>query len=301
MSNQTQMHQRPFLGTGVALVTPFHADKSIDFSSLQQLVERMISGGIDYLVVLGTTGEVVTLSPDEQEQVIECVLEKNASRLPVVLGVGGNDTRKCCNTLEKWTSRYPIDGILSVSPYYNKPTQRGIYQHYRSLLDHTDLSIILYNVPGRTASNISAETTLKLAYDSRQFVAIKEASGNLAQGMEIVAAKPKDFLLISGDDLNTLPLMSVGGSGVISVIGNALPQPVSQMVNYGLDGEFERARDLHYQLLKLMRLIFVEGNPVGIKALMQLQGWGDAWVRQPLADASEELIETLKRERALIA
>jgi 4-hydroxy-tetrahydrodipicolinate synthase len=276
-------------GTGVAVVTPFTADKNVDLPALHRVIDHLIQGGVEYLVALGTTGESVTLTIEEQQQVIETFVAACADRIPLVLGAGGNDTRSVAQKVAHYTQAYRPAAILSVSPAYNKPTQAGIYQHYRTVAAHTDLPIILYNVPGRTASNVSAETTLRLAHEFPHIVAMKEASGNLDQCMAIVREKPADFLLLSGDDALALPLIALGARGVISVMGNALPQACSNMVRAALAENFTEARRLQYQLLPLMELNFAEGNPAGVKQLMALQGICEPYVRLPLVEASENL------------
>ncbi len=289
-----------FTGTGVALVTPFDAQGEVSYDSLRQLVRHLINGKAEYLVALGTTAESPTLSAAEQEKIIETIIEANARALPLVLGIGGNHTQAVCEKAESWTLRFQPDGILSVSPYYNKPAQEGIYQHYRSIAAHTDRPLILYNVPSRTGSNISAATTLRLAEDCKNIVAIKEASGNLEQVMEIIAQKPAGFEVFSGDDLLALPMISCGARGIISVTANALPLKFSEMVRAALAGEYDKARELHYALLPLMQLNFAEGNPVGVKALMSLLGICEKTVRPPLVAASELLTEKMKTEMALV-
>lgn len=289
-----------FTGTGVAIVTPFDPQGAVAIPALRQIVHHLIEGQVEYLVVLGTTGESPTLSTSEQEQIIETVLAVNDKRVPIVLGIGGNHTREVCEKAAAWSHRFQPDGILSVSPYYNKPSQEGIYQHYRSIAAHTDLPIILYNVPSRTGSNISAETTLRLANDCANIVATKEASGNLEQVMEIIAHKPADFQVLSGDDLLALPLMSCGAKGVISVTANALPFQFSEMIRAALTGDYARAQELHYAILPLIQLNFAEGNPVGVKAMMHLQGLCEKVVRAPLMAASETLAAKMKKELALV-
>ena len=284
-----------FSGTGVAVVTPFREDLTPDFPSLRRIINHLIDGKVEYLVVMGTTGESVTLNQSEQNQVLETFLETSDKRVPIVMGVGGNNTQSICKKAEELSSKYPLDGILSVSPYYNKPTQAGIYQHYKALSESTDLPIILYNVPGRTASNVSPETTLALAHDCDNIVATKEASGNLPQVMEIIQDKPEGFLVLSGDDSLALPFIGIGADGVISVIGNALPLPFSNMVRAALEGDFKLAQQIHYDLLDLMNLNFVEGNPAGVKMLMNLMGLCEPYVRLPLIAASESLRNKLQQ------
>jgi 4-hydroxy-tetrahydrodipicolinate synthase len=284
---------KEFKGTGTALVTPFNNDGSIDFISLKKLVELQINGGVDFLVVQGTTGESPTLTEDEKRQVLETVVEVNKGRLPIVYGVGGNDTKKVAMQLQMVPDG--VDGILSVSPYYNKPIQEGIYQHYKYLAESTDLPIILYNVPGRTGSNVMAETTLRLA-EIKNIVAMKEASGNLDQIMEIIRFKPAGFNILSGDDAITLPLIASGAAGVISVVSNALPEKFTAMVNASIDGNFELARKYHYDLLLITRLFFEEGNPGGVKCGLSARKVLNETMRLPLFPISENLKERINSE-----
>lgn len=284
-----------FTGTGVAVVTPFDQQGRVDEPALARIIEHLIAGGVEYLVVLGTTGEAATLSGEEQSRVIETFFEVNEGRLPIVLGVGGNNTQLICKSAEALSKRYQPSGLLSVSPYYNKPSQEGIYQHYKAVAASTDLPIIIYNVPGRTASNITADTCLRLAHEVDNIVAIKEASGNLEQGMDIVAGKPDGFQVLSGDDALSLALIACGYTGVISVTANAMPRAFSDMVRAALAGEIERARGLHYTLWPLMEQHFAEGNPAGVKATMELLGLCTREVRLPLIKASEALIERIKK------
>ena len=281
-------------GTGVALITPFKKDFSIDFDALSNIIEHCISGGVEYLVALGTTGESVTLNKDEKKQVYAFIGKQAKGRVPVVAGIGGNDTREVCETLKAFNTEN-FEAILSVSPFYNKPNQEGVYQHYMALAEVTPLPIILYNVPGRTGSNMSASTTLRLAQASDKFLAIKEASGNPEQFMDLLNEKPADFDIISGDDNLTLPFLAMGMSGVISVIGQAYPKLFTSMVRLGLDGKFEEARQLHYQLYNIMKGIFLDGNPGGVKYVMNKMGLCENIVRLPLfpvSKATEEKLDT---------
>lgn len=273
-----------FKGTGVALVTPFHEDQGIDFDSLKQLIDHVIAGGVDYLVVLGTTGESATLSATEKKQVLQACITHNQGRVPLVLGLGGNSTQACLEEIAS-TEFYGVVALLSVSPYYNKPTQAGIIAHYSALADASPVPVLLYNIPGRTMSNLTAETTLALSHHPN-IVGIKEASGNLEQCMQIAAAMPKDFLLLSGDDLLTLPIQRIGGTGVISVLANALPATFKTL-SHGNEADSLAAA---YSLLALNRLMYLEGNPVGIKNLLLHQGiCSTDQVRLPLLRASESL------------
>lgn len=275
-----------FKGAGVALVTPFNADMSIDFPALRRLVQEQIAGGTNYLVVQGTTGESPTLNSSEKKQVLETVLEENNGKLPVVYGAGGNNTMSVIEAFKNIPKG--VDGILSVAPYYNKPTQAGYLAHYKALASETDLPIILYNVPGRTGSNVLAETTLELA-EIKNIVAMKEASGNMEQIMEIIRCKPENFLVLSGDDAITLPLIAAGADGVISVVANSFPAQFSQMVTSALNGDFETARKFHYDLLPVTRLLFAEGNPGGVKIALEELGWMKPVMRLPLVQVSEGL------------
>lgn len=270
-----------FKGTGVAIVTPFTKDGNVDFKGLTQLIEHLIKGKVEYLVVLGTTGESATLSKEEKSAVINHVLDVNEGRLPLVLGVGGNNTQEIVSSLKNPDLK-KFQAILSVSPYYNKPSQEGIYQHYKHIAEASPLPILLYNVPGRTASNISSDTTLRLANEFKNIIGIKEASGNLEQCMRIIKHKPKSFLVISGDDNLTLPLMACGGDGVISVVANAYPKEFSEMVRLAAANQYEQARKLHYKLNEITEQLFADGNPGGIKHVLELMKICKGFVRLPL-------------------
>ena len=273
-------------GVGVALVTPFHKDGSIDFKSFKKLIDHVSNGKVDYLVPLGSTGEAATMNKDERTAVLDFVKEENTKKFPIVMGFGGNNTRDLLNCLNELDLE-GVDAILSVSPAYNKPTQRGIYQHYKALADSCPVPIILYNVPGRTGSNITADTTLSLANDFKNIIGIKEASGNFDQFMQIIKDKPKNFLMISGDDTVTLPLIALGADGVISVVANAYPKDFSAMVHHAMDGNFADARKLHYKLLDITNSLFLENNPAGIKAALGLLGITQEFVRLPLVTISK--------------
>lgn len=283
---------KQFIGTGVALVTPFLQDFSIDVDSLSRIVDHCIDGGVDYLVVLGTTAESVTLSSSEKDTVCNTIVAANKGRLPLVLGIGGNNTAAIVEELGHRDSS-AFSAILSVSPYYNKPTQEGIYQHFKAISNASPLPIILYNVPGRTASNMLPATTLRLAGDFENIVAIKEASGDMSQVRQIIKDKPKDFLVISGDDSIALSTVLSGGAGVISVLGQGLPNEFSSMIRSALEGDVERANALHKTLEEGMELIFKEGNPAGIKAIFEHLVLCQATVRLPLVEASTDLKKTL--------
>ncbi len=285
--------QNKFIGTGVAVVTPFKKDLSIDFNSLEKQIERLILNGIDYLVVLGTTGESVTQSESEKEELINFFIKKVNKRAPIVLGIGGNNTMSVVDKIKK-TNLNQIDAILSVAPYYNKPTQEGLYQHFKAIAEACPIPVILYNVPGRTSSNLNAETTLRLAKDFKNIIAIKEASGNFSQAMYILKDKPKDFVVISGEDALTLPLISVGFSGVISVVANAFPKEFSTMVSLALENKFTEAGKIHYELLEFIDNLFIEGNPAGVKEALSIMGIMENNVRLPLVPASNKLHQKLE-------
>ncbi|MCX7986442.1 MAG: 4-hydroxy-tetrahydrodipicolinate synthase [Bacteroidales bacterium] len=275
-----------FSGTGVAIVTPFRYDDSIDFTALRNLVSFQVENKVDYIVVLGTTGESVTLSNDEKRAVVDTVLETVNGKVPVVVGIGGNNTQDIINKIKQYDFT-GIDGILSVSPYYNKPTQNGLYEHYKAIASVSSLPIILYNIPGRTGTNMCADTTLRLAHDFKNIIAIKEASGNLGQIMEIIKGRPENFEVISGDDLLALPIVLLGGKGVISVVANAYPAQMSELIRLALAGKLEEARKIHYLLMAIINLLFVEGNPAGIKATLEIKKLTTAHVRLPLVKVSD--------------
>ena len=281
-----------FKGTGVALVTPFRKEGEVDFNALQKLVEFQIENGVNYLVVQGTTGESVTLTDEEKVSVLEYIIDVTKNRVPIVLGVGGNNTSNVVQQIKKFNS-YRIDAYLSVSPYYNKPSQAGIVAHYGQIAQATDKPIILYNVPGRTGSNMTAETTLTLANTYANIIAVKEASGNLEQIMEIIKSKPSDFLVISGDDALTLPHIACGGDGVISVVANAFPKRFSSMVDYALKGNLEKAKPLHYELFPIIQQLFADGNPGGIKYVLKLISIGEDHMRLPLVNINDEVAKKL--------
>ena len=280
------------IGTGVALVTPFKKDFSVDVEALKRIVNFQIDNGIDYLVVLGTTAENATLDNEEKELVIKTVVETNNNRLPLVLGVGGNDTRQIVIELET-RDLSAFVAVLSVSPYYNKPTQEGIYQHFKAIALAAPIPVILYNVPGRTASNMLPSTVIRLANDFKNIVAIKEAAGDMVQAMKLIQGKPKDFLVISGDDMITLPMILAGGSGVISVIGEGFPKEFSTMVRLGLERKVDQAYQLHYLLAESIDLIFEQGNPAGIKEVHKSLGLSENTVRLPLVNVSEDLAKRI--------
>lgn len=279
-------------GTGVALITPFTSDNNIDFKALENLVNYQIDHGIDYLVVLGTTAETATLSKLEKEQIVEKIIEVNNDRIPLVLGIGGNNTRAVVEELQS-SNLSKFVAILSVSPYYNKPTQQGVYEHFKAISEASPLPIILYNVPPRTGSNIEPDTVFRLVKDCNNIIGIKEASGNFEQGLELLRNKPDGFMIISGEDKLALPLTLAGGSGVISVIGQGLPRQFSKMINFGLKGKSNESFEIFYKLMLSIDLIFEEGNPAGIKALLSKLNICNKNVRLPLMDASIELQENI--------
>ena len=281
-------------GTGVAIVTPFTKTGAVDFAGLSKLINYLIAGKVEYLVVLGTTGETATLSKEERQQVVNHVIKETKKRVPLVLGIGSNNTQEVVDSI-KYADLSAFAAILSVSPYYNKPSQQGIYEHYKAIAQSTNKPIILYNVPGRTASNITAETTLKLAHEFKSIVAIKEASGNLEQCMSIINNKPKNFLVISGDDNLTLPLLACGADGVISVLANVYPKDFSEMVRCGLKGDFTTARKLHYKTFEITNQLFADGNPGGAKIALELLKICGADVRLPLVKPNEGVQQKLKQ------
>ena len=288
----------PFSGSGVALVTPFKEDKSIDFTAVRKLVQLQILGGTDFLVVQGTTGESPTLSQEEKLKLLETVIDENAGKLKIVYGIGGNNTTLVGETL-KLLKIEGVNGILSVSPYYNKPTQKGIIEHFKYISSCTELPIILYNVPGRTGSNILAETTLTLA-EIPNIVAIKEASGNMDQIMEIIRLRKPNFGVISGDDAITMPLIAAGADGVISVVANALPEKFSRMVHAAMNGDLDSARKEHYDLLAITRMFFEEGNPGGVKVALAHRKIMNEFMRLPLIPVSDTLRKKIQKETELL-
>jgi len=281
-----------FFGTGVALITPFKKDKSIDFDALEGLVKYQIKNGIDYLIVLGTTGEPATLTEEEKEKIKEKIIKTNNGTLPLVLGIGGNNTAAVVKDLQQ-LDLSSFDAVLSVSPYYNKPTQEGLYQHFKAIAEVSPKPIILYNVPGRTAKNMDPDTIIRLASDFSNIVAVKEAAGNMDQALRLLQNKPDDFMVISGDDMMALPMALTGGAGVISVIGQGLPREFSDMIRFALDGESKEASLLHFKLMDIIDYIFEEGNPAGIKSLLKKLSICEPYVRLPLVQATPELQEKI--------
>lgn len=275
------MVQNIFKGLGIALITPFKEDGSVDYDSLKRLVQYQLDNGADFFCILATTGETPTLTPQEKQNIKDLVVDIVQARVPILMGCGGNNTAAVVEELK--TGNYKgIDGILSVCPYYNKPSQEGLYQHFKAIASATELPVVLYNVPGRTGVNLKAETTVRLAHDCHNIVAIKEASGNLEQVDEIIKNKPNDFDVISGDDSLTFPMVSCGAVGVISVIGNALPKEFSKMIRLQMRGEYDPARKIHHRFTDLFSLLFVDGNPAGVKAMLHEMGFIENKLRLPL-------------------
>lgn len=282
-------------GAGVALVTPFHSDGSIDFDGLERVIEHQINGGMNYIVSLGTTGETATLTEDERKAVWKVTAEVVAGRVPLVAGIGGNNTAEVVHQLRSFDHRDYV-AVLSVSPYYNKPTQEGIYRHYKAVAAAAPLPVVLYNVPGRTGSSISPETTTRLAHEFDNIVATKEASGSFDQFSKIMRDKPDGFVLLSGDDPATLPMMALGAMGIISVVANALPAEVARLAKLCLENNFVEARQIHSKLIRITELCFTEGNPAGVKQIMQQLGICGAAVRLPLVEASDQLAAAIGEE-----
>ncbi|QXP58237.1 4-hydroxy-tetrahydrodipicolinate synthase [Olleya sp. HaHaR_3_96] len=284
----------PFLGTGIAIVTPFNDDLTVDYNALEKIVEFNITNGTDYIVISGTTGESVTVIKQEKKEICKAIIKFNKGRVPLVLGVGGNNTLEVVEEI-KATDLSPFAGILSVTPYYSKPTQEGMYQHFKAIAEVCPVDIILYNVPGRTAKNMTPETTLRLANDFKNVVAVKEAGNNMAQYLELIRDKPDGFSVISGDDDLALGVVLAGGAGVISVIGQVLPKTFSKMIKLGLEGKAKEAYALHFKMMDIIDLIFSENNPAGIKAVLNNLGLCNKTVRLPLVEATEALENSIAR------
>ncbi len=282
-----------FKGLGVAMVTPFDEEYNVDIDTLRSQTAFLVESGADYLVTMGTTAETPSLKKEEQDSILACVVSENDGRLPVVMGVGGNNTYDAIDQLQN-RDLSGVDAVLTVVPYYNKPTQAGMYRHFAEIAKATDMPIILYNIPGRTGVNVTAETTLRLAHDFDNIIAVKEASGDLVQMANIISGRPDDFLVISGDDALTLPLMSVGGDGVISVLGNAFPAQLSQMIKFANDDKLAEAQSIFYRFFDLFGLLFADGNPAGIKSLMELLDMTTARVRLPLVRAQKSTVDAMK-------
>ena len=281
-------------GLGIALITPFKEDESVDFDALTKVIEYQVQNGADYIVVLGTTAETPTLTEDEKSKIIKVAVTQIRRRVPVVLGVSSNCTRSVVKQLKE--DHYQgIDAIMSVVPYYNKPTQEGIYQHFKAVAEATSLPLIVYNVPSRTGVNMTAETTLRIAHDFENIIAVKEASGNIAQVNEIIKHKPDRFQVISGDDALAFPLIALGGAGVISVLGNAFPQEFSRMIHLALSGDYEKARTIHARFLELIDLLFVDGSPAGIKSVLNIMGFIENKLRLPLLPVRSATYEKIRK------
>lgn len=279
---------KKFRGTGVAIITPFKNDSSIDFSSLGRIINHTIKGGVNYIVAMGTTGEAPTLNKDEKQALISYVIEAIDNRVPLMVGIGGNNTHEIINYIRE-IDLEGIDAILSVAPYYNKPGQRGLFQHFKAIAASTSLPVILYNVPGRTASNISADTCLELAHECENITGIKEASGDMTQIMKIIKGKPENFLVISGDDMMTIPIIAAGGAGVISVLANAYPAECNEIVTYALKNNFKSARDIQFRFIEITEMLFAEGNPAGIKAFLSNMNLCQNYLRLPLVPVTRVL------------
>lgn len=288
------MSNKNLRGTGVAIVTPFDKKGNVDTKGLTNVVKHLHNGNVEYIVALGTTGESVTLSKDEKKLVVDTIIKANGNKLPLVLGIGGNNTQEVLDSLKK-TDLKPFEAILSVAPYYNKPNQEGYYQHYKALSKATKKDIILYNVPGRTGSNVTWETQVRIAKDFKNIVATKEASGNIEQIMKIIKNKPRDFMVISGDDNLTLPIIAAGGEGVISVVAQAFPKDYSEMVRLCLKQKFTEAQKLHYKLVDITDQLFADGNPGGIKYALSLMKKCEPFVRLPLAEPNDKVKQTLSQ------
>lgn len=282
-----------FFGTGVALITPFNSDLTVDYDALVNLVNYNIANGTNYLVVSGTTGESVTVTKEEKKKITKTIIDANKGRLPIVLGIGGNNTAEVINEI-KSTDFSQIDAILSVSPYYSKPTQEGLYQHFKAIAEVAPVPVILYNVPGRTSKNMLPETTLRLAKDFKNVIAVKEAGNSVHQYLQLLKDKPKDFLVISGDDDLALGVVLAGGAGVISVIGQAVPKQFCEMIQLGLQGKAKEAYDIHFKLMDITGYIFEENNPAGVKAVLEALGISRDTVRLPLVPATDGLKEKIK-------
>jgi 4-hydroxy-tetrahydrodipicolinate synthase len=285
---------KKFKGTGVAIITPFKNDCSIDFAALGRVLNHVIKGGVNYIVAMGTTGEASTLTTDEKQAVISYVTETIDNRVPLVIGIGGNNTQEIINIIRE-IDLSGVDGILSVAPYYNKPSQRGIFQHFKAIATCSPLPVIIYNVPGRTSCNITSETCLELAHECENIVAVKEASGDLAQIMKIIKGKPENFLVISGDDMMTIPIIAAGGAGVISVLANAFPAECSELVSNALKNNFKTAREIQFRLMETIELLFVDGNPSGVKAFMSILNLSENYLRLPLVPVNKSVFTRIQK------
>jgi 4-hydroxy-tetrahydrodipicolinate synthase len=283
-----------FKGTGVAIVTPFKNDSSIDFNAFGRVINHVIKGGVNYIVAMGTTGEASTLTRDEKQALISYVVEAIDNRVPLVVGIGGNNTQEVITSIREYDLT-GADGILSVAPYYNKPGQRGIFQHFKAIATFSPLPIIIYNVPGRTSSNISAETCLELAHECENIIGIKEASGDIVQIMKISKGKPENFIVLSGDDMMTIPIIAAGGAGVISVLANAYPVGCSELVNQALKNNFKAAREMQFRFMEIIELMFADGNPAGVKAFLNVMNLCQNNLRLPLVPVSKTIFSRIQK------
>jgi 4-hydroxy-tetrahydrodipicolinate synthase len=283
-----------FKGTGVAIVTPFKNDSSIDFNAFGRVINHVIKGGVNYIVAMGTTGEASTLTRDEKQALISYVVEAIDNRVPLVVGIGGNNTQEVITSIREYDLT-GADGILSVAPYYNKPGQRGIFQHFKAIATFSPLPIIIYNVPGRTSSNISAETCLELAHECENIIGIKEASGDIVQIMKILKGKPENFIVLSGDDMMTIPIIAAGGAGVISVLANAYPVGCSELVNQALKNNFKAAREMQFRFMEIIELMFADGNPAGVKAFLNVMNLCQNNLRLPLVPVSKTIFSRIQK------
>jgi 4-hydroxy-tetrahydrodipicolinate synthase len=285
---------KKFRGTGVAIVTPFKNDSSIDFAALERVINHVINGGVNYIVAMGTTGESVTLTKDEKKAIVSYVAEIIDSRVPLVIGIGGNSTQEVINCI-RHSNLTRVDGILSVAPYYNKPNQRGLFQHFKEIATCSPIPVIMYNVPGRTCSNITSDTCLELANECENIVGVKEASGDIAQIMRIIRGKPENFSVISGDDMMTLPIVAAGGAGVISVLANAFPEPTSELVNHSLKSNLKSAREIQLRFLEMIELLFIDGNPSGVKAMLNIMNLCQNNLRLPLVPVTKAIYTRIQK------
>jgi 4-hydroxy-tetrahydrodipicolinate synthase len=281
-------------GTGVAIVTPFKNDFSIDFAALGRVIDHVINGGVNYIVALGTTGESVTISKDEKKALISYVVEAIDSRVPLIVGIGGNNTQEVINSI-RHSNLTGVDGILSVAPYYNKPSQKGLFQHFKAIATSSPLPLIIYNVPGRTSCNISSDTCLELAHACENIVAVKEASGDINQIMRIIKGKPDSFSVISGDDVMTIPIIAAGGSGVISVLANAFPSQTSDLITHSLKSNFKAAREIQFRFLEMIDLLFIDGNPSGVKAMLNILNICQNNLRLPLVPVNRTVYTRIQK------
>jgi 4-hydroxy-tetrahydrodipicolinate synthase len=285
---------KKFKGTGVAIVTPFKNDSSIDFAAVGRVIDHVIKGSVNYIVAMGTTGESVTLTKDEKKALISYVVEKIDNRVPLVVGIGGNNTQEVINCI-RHADLSGVDGILSVAPYYNKPSQRGIFQHFKAIATCSPIPVIIYNVPGRTCCNITSETCLELAHECENIVAVKEASGDISQIMRIIKGKPESFNVISGDDMMTIPIIASGGAGVISVLANAFPMQCNELVSHSLKSNFKSAREIQLRFLEIIELLFIEGNPSGVKAMLNIMNLCQNNLRLPLVPVSRAIYSRIQK------